>query len=144
MKSKLIILFILVFILPNIFHGEIFSRFADPNKDYLERIKGEWVFSNRKYLYEFTDVFVRKIDGFRYYKYKSSKHPGYDNFLFAIFKSRKTGVSFFTRGNWDKKRGFIHTSSRIRFIGKDKFMVFSKDNMNEIYFTAKRYVQKQK
>lgn len=144
MKNKLLILPILLLMIPSIFQGEIFSKFADENKDYLERIKGEWVFNNRKYLYEFTDVFVRKIDGNRYYKYKSSKYPRYNNFLFSIFKSRKTGVSFFCRGNWDKKRGFIHTSSRIRFIGRDKFIVFSKNDMNEIYFTAKRYVQKQK
>ena len=144
MRNRLLILFILMFFIPNIFQGEIFSKFADPNEDYMKRIKGEWVFSNRKYLYEFTDIFVRKIDGFRYYKYKSSKYPRYDNFLFAIFKSRKTGISFFCRGNWDKERGYIHTSSRIRFIGRDKFIVFSKDDMNEIYFTAKRYVQKKK
>lgn len=126
------------------FQGEIFSRFAEVNNDYLERIQGKWVFSNRKYLYEFTDIFVRKIDGFKYYKYKSSKYPRYDNFLYSIFKSKKTGVSFFCRGNWDKQRGFIHVSSRIRFIGKNKFVVFSKDDLNEIYFTAKRYFQTQK
>ena len=134
------ILFPIVFLLllPLLYHGEIFSRFADVNKDYFERISGKWVFSNRKFIYEFTDIFVRKIDGFRYYKYKSSKYPRYDNFLYAIFKSRKSGISFFCRGNWDKKRGFIHVSSRIRFIGKDKFIIFSKDDINEIYFTAKR------
>lgn len=144
MRNRVIILLLLMVFVPLSFHGEIFSRFADPNDDYMERIKGEWVFSNRKYLYEFTDIFVRKIDGMKYYKYKSSKYPKYDNFLFAIFKSRKTGVSFFCRGNWDKKRGFLHTTSRIRFIGRDKFIVFSKDDMNEIYFTAKRYVHKKK
>jgi len=141
MKKKMILFLAGLFILPLFFQGEIFSRFADANKDYMNRIHGAWVFSNRNYVYEFTNVFVRKIDGFRYYKYKSSKYPRYDNFLYAIFKSRKTGVSFFCRGNWDEKRGFVHVSSRIRFIGKNKFIVFRKDDSNEIYFTAKKYVQ---
>ena len=141
MIKRISVLLIILVFLPLMFHGEIFSRFADQNKDYFERIQGKWIFSNRRFVYEFTDVFVRKIDGFRYYKYKSTKYPKYDNFLYAIFKSKKTGISFFCRGNWDKKRGFIHVSSRIRFIGGDKFIVFSKDDMNEIYFTAKRIDQ---
>lgn len=135
-----VLLAIFVF-LPLMYQGEIFSRFADHDKDYFKRIQGKWLFSNRRFVYEFTDIFVRKIDGFRYYKYKSTKYPKYDNFLYAVFKSKKTGISFFCRGNWDKKRGFLHVSSRIRFIGKDKFIVFSKDDMNEIYFTAKRIDQ---
>ncbi len=141
MKKKILLLSSFLFLIPLMYQGEIFSRFADANKDYHERIKGKWVFSNRQFVYEFTDIFVRKIDGFRYYKYKSTKYPRYDNFLYAIFKSKKSGISFFCRGNWDKKRGFIHVSSRIRFIGRDKFIVFSKDDINEIYFTAKRIVQ---
>ena len=140
MKNLKILLFILIF-LPVMAGSEIFSNFADPDKDYMERIKGNWIFSDRPYVYEFTDVFVRKIDGFMYFKYKSTKYPRYDLFIYSIFKSRKTGISFFCRGNWDEKRGFIHVSSRIRFIGKDKFLVYSKDDINEIYFTAKRYVQ---
>lgn len=141
MRKRILILIVFLIFLPSMYQGEIFSRFADVNKDYLERIRGKWVFSNRKFVFEFTDIFVRKIDGFRYFKYKSSKYPRYDNFLYAIFKSRKSGISFFCRGNWDKKRGFIHVSSRIRFIGKDKFIVFSKDDINEIYFTAKRFYE---
>jgi len=127
-----------LFLFPVSYFGELFSQFADADTNYLKKIKGKWVFSDRRYMYEFTDIFVRKIDGFRYYKYSSTKYPGYENFIYAIFKSRKTGVSFFCRGNWDKKRGFLHVSSRIRFVGNDKFIVYSKDNMNEIYFTAKR------
>jgi len=138
MKRKLIFLLIILFIFPLTYYGELFSNFADVNTDYLKRIRGKWVFSDRRYAYEFTDIFVRKIDGFRYYKYKSTKYPRYENFIYSIFKSRKTGISFFCRGNWDEKRGFMHVSSRIRFIGDNKFIVFSKDNMNEIYFTAKR------
>ncbi len=135
---KNVVLIILFFGLVGNNYGEIFGKFADINKDYMNRIKGKWIFSDRNYIYEFTDTFVRKIDGFLYYRYKSSKYPRYSNFIYAIFKSKKTGVSYFCRGNWNKNRGFIHVSSRIRFIGEDKFIVYSKDDNREIYFTAKR------
>ncbi len=121
--------------------GELFSRFADSDKESLKKIIGTWKFSNRNYLYEFTDTYIKKIDGFFYYRYKSSKYPRYDNFIYSIFKSKKTKVSFFCRGNLDKKSGFIHVSSRIRFIDNNKFIVYKKDNQREVYFTAVRIVQ---
>ncbi len=138
MKKSVIIVLFTVQLITALSFGEVFTKFAEVNKDYEDRIIGKWIFSNRSYVYEFTNIFVRKIDGFHYFKYKSSKYPGYEGFLYAIFKSKKTSISFFCRGNWDKKRGLVHVSSRIRFIGKDKFVVFSKNNINEIYFTAKR------
>ncbi|MEN8153873.1 MAG: hypothetical protein ABFR75_07595 [Acidobacteriota bacterium] len=138
---KKYIFFSIVFIFSINIFGELFSQFADSDKESLKNIIGIWKFSDRNYLYEFTDTFVRKIDGFFYYKYRSSKYPRYDNFIYSIFRSRKTDVSFFCRGNWDKKRGFVHVSSRIRFIGDNKFVVYKKENPRKVYFTAVRVDQ---
>lgn len=138
---KKLIVFFIISVISLYSMGELFSRFADSDKESLKKIIGKWKFSNRNYLYEFTDTYVKKIDGFFYYRYKSSKYPRYENFIYSIFKSKKTKVSFFCRGNWDKKSGFAHVSSRIRFIDNNKFIVYKKDNQREVYFTAVRIVQ---
>lgn len=119
-------------------YSEIFINFAVPDTNYMKKIEGKWTFSESRYLYEFTKTFSRKIDGLPYYLYKSSKYLNYYSLIYAIFKSKKTGISFFCRGNWSRRRGFQYSVSRIVFKGNDKFVVYSKDNPKEVYFIAKR------
>jgi hypothetical protein len=137
----------LILILTSVFGARIqaleksFSSFAVKDVEKMKLIIGKWRISDRPYMYEYTNDFARRIDGFAYYKYKISQYPGNENNIYAIFKSKKTGKSYFCRGNWHRKWGFRYSASRIVFKGKDKFIVYSKDNSRKIYFSAKR-VQK--
>ena len=138
------ILLIFVFISIFVFNtriealGKSFSTFAVADTEKMKLVIGKWKISDRPYLYEYTDDFVRRIDGFAYYRYKISQYPRDNNNIYAIFKSKKTGKSYFCRGNWHSKWGFRYSSSRIVFKGKDKFIVYTKANPRKIYFVAKR------
>jgi hypothetical protein len=118
--------------------GESFSTFAVPDTEKMKLIIGKWKISDRPYLYEYTNDFVSRIDGFAYYRYKISQFPHNENNIYAIFKSKKTGKAYFCRGNWHRKWGFRYSASRIIFKGKDKFIVYTRANPRKIYFVAKR------
>lgn len=120
-----------------VFSMESFRTFAVKDTDKMELIKGKWKLTDRPYLYEYTDNYMRRIDGFAYYLYKVSQYPR-RVYLYAIFKSKKTGKSYFCRGRWDSKFGFQYSSSRIVFKGKDLFVVFSKDDPTDVFFIAER------
>ena len=145
-KTKKINLFLLTFVFISIFLYNVrlealeksFSSFAVEDSEKMELIIGKWKISDRPYLYEYTDDFVRRIDGFAYYRYKISQYPQNNNNIYAIFKSKKTSKSYFCRGNWHWKWGFQYSASRIVFKGKDKFIVYSKENPRKIYFVAER------
>ncbi len=138
MNKKIFRILIFLFLIRLTLSPEIFVKFAKPDKDYMARVQGKWIFSGSRYLIEFTNSFSRKIDGLSYYLYKNSKYPKNFDFIYAIFKSKKTGISYFCRGVWSKRMGFRYSVSRIKFRGRDKFFVYSKNDPNRIYFTAKR------
>lgn len=120
-----------------VFGIESFSTFAVKDTDKMELIKGKWKLTGRPYLYEYTDDYMRRIDGFAYYRYKVSQFPR-KVYLYAVFKSKKTGKSYFCRGRWDSKYGFQYSSSRIVFKGKDLFVVYTKDDPTDVFFVAER------
>lgn len=120
-----------------LFGIESFSTFAVQDKEKMELIKGKWKLTGRPYLYEYTDDYMRRIDGFAYYRYKVSQFPR-RHYLYSIFKSKKTGKLYFCRGRWDNKYGFQYSSSRMVFKGKDLFIVYSKDDPDEVFFIAER------
>ncbi len=119
---------------------EAFSSFAEVDTDMMKLILGKWSHSGRSYIYQYTDEYVRRIDGFQYFKYSISQFR--DNNMYAIFKSKKTGKSYFCRGKWHSKYGFQYSASRIEFKGQDRFIVYCKDNSNEIFFIADRIKEK--
>jgi hypothetical protein len=121
-----------------------FSSFAVEDIEKMKLIIGKWRISDRSYMYEYTNDFARRIDGFAYYRYKISQYPGNENNIYAIFKSKKTGKSYFCRGNWHRKWGFRYSASRIVFKGKDKFIVYSKNNSRKTYFSAERVQENEK
>ena len=123
-----------------VFGIESFSTFAVKDTDKMELIKGKWKLTGRPYLYEYTGDYMRRIDGFAYYRYKVSQFPR-RVYLYAVFKSKKTGKSYFCRGRWDNKYGFQYSSSRIEFKGKDLFIVYTKDDPNDVYFVAERVTE---
>jgi len=149
-RSLSILLFASILILISVFDSQIqaleksFSSFAVVDVEKMKLIIGKWRMSDRPYLYEYTDDFARRIDGFTYYRYKISQFPRNENNIYAIFKSKKTGKSYFCRGNWHRKWGFRYSASRIVFKGKDKFIVYSKDNPRKIYFIAERMQKDEK
>lgn len=115
---------------------QAFSTFAEADTEMMKLIIGKWSISDRPYIYEYTDEFMRRIDGFQYFKFTISQFR--DNNMYALFKSKKNGKSYFCRGKWHNKYGFQYSASRIVFKGKDKFIVYSKDNPREIFFVAER------
>jgi hypothetical protein len=119
---------------------EAFSTFAEADTEMMKLIIGKWSISDRPYIYEYTDEFMRRIDGFQYFKYTISQFRDKNN-MYAIFKSKKNGKSYFCRGKWHNKYGFQYSASRIVFKGKDKFIVYSKDNPGEIFFMAERITE---
>ncbi|MDQ1351932.1 MAG: hypothetical protein QG657_2238 [Acidobacteriota bacterium] len=116
---------------------QAFSTFAEADTEMMKLILGKWSISDRPYIYEYTNEFMRRIDGFQYFKFTISQFRDNKN-MYAIFKSKKNGKSYFCRGKWHNKYGFQYSASRIVFQGKDKFIVYSKDNTQEIFFVAER------
>lgn len=116
---------------------ESFSTFAEIDTEMMSLIKGKWQHTGRPYLYEYTGEYMTRIDGFAYYRYRVSQYPR-ANFMYAVFKSKKTGKSYFCRGRWDNKYGFQYSSSRIEFRGNDRFIVYTKNDAEEVYFIAER------
>ncbi len=149
-RNLSMLVFASIFILISVFGAQIqalekaFSSFALADIEKMKLIIGQWRMSDRFYVYEYTDDFVRRIDGFPYYRYKISQFPRNENNIYAIFKSKKTGKSYFCRGNWHRKWGFRYSASRIVFKGKDKFIVYSQDNPREIFFVAERIQKDEK
>lgn len=118
-----------------------FSTFAVQDEEKMKLMIGTWIFTGRPYAYEFTDEFVRRVDGFPYFRYKVSQYPR-NTYLYSVFKSKMTGKLYFCRGKWDSRYGFQYSSSRIEFRGKDLFIVYSKDEPGEVYFIADRIKKK--
>ncbi len=116
---------------------QAFSTFAEVDTELMKLIIGKWSISDRPYIYEYTDEFMRRIDGFQYFKFTISQFRDNNN-MYAVFKSKKTGKSYFCRGKWHSKYGFQYSTSCIVFKGKDKFIVYSKDNPRELFFVAER------
>lgn len=116
---------------------QAFSTFTEADTEMAKLIIGKWSISDRPYIYEYTNEYMRRIDGFPYFKYTISQFRDNNN-MYAVFKSKKNGKSFFCRGKWHSKYGFQYSASRIEFKGKDKFIVYSKDNPREIFFVAER------
>lgn len=134
--------FVLIFA-GRMFGIESFSTFADVDTEMMSLIKGKWQLTGRPYLYEYTGDYMTRIDGFAYYRYRVSQFPR-ANFMYAVFKSKKTGKSYFCRGRWDSKYGFQHSSSRIEFKGKDRFIVYSKNDDGDVFFIAERLKEEDK
>ena len=110
---------------------------GDVHEPSIKFIKGQWIAEGSQFLFEFTNQPVKKIYGLKYYLYRTLPRSRSRIFIFTIIKSKKTGRLYFARGKY-QDGGFVCSVSKIMFIGKNKMIVYEKDNPKEIYFTAKR------
>ncbi|MCP4152554.1 MAG: hypothetical protein GY757_32760 [bacterium] len=134
--KKIIILIIVLFncvYLP----GE--TKYVEDTK-MMKRIVGKWVISDRPYIYEYTTDFFQRINGFLYNRFKISPNSR-ENRIYTIWRSPKTGRSYFCRGKWYSRWDFRYSASRIVFKNDNKFIVYSKDNPNIVYFVAQRVTE---
>lgn len=113
---------------------------GDVHEPSIKLIRGQWIVGDSQFLFEFTNQPVKKIYGLKYYSYQTLPRSRSRIFIFTIIKSKKTGRLYFARGKL-QDGGFVGSVSRLRFIGKNKLIVYKKDKHNEVYFTAKRKIR---
>lgn len=108
----------------------------------LNLLKGEWRVCETGQIFSFTDTFARRLYGLKYFYYYTSVNPKSKIFLFTIVKSNKTGRLYFARGEYKYRSGdFYSSTSRIRFRGKNRLVVYSKDNYRQVLFEADRIIR---
>jgi len=140
-KKLWYILMLLFFIgLPFQSRGELLSQLGKVDETALNRISGKWIvqLDGINYIHSYTMDFVCRIDGLKYYSYNRVGGRSTYPFIYTIVKSKKTGRFYFARGYY-KNGNLVGSTSRIKFISKDAFYVYSDKNPDEIYFAARRY-----
>lgn len=140
-RFLMIILFLLIFTGTHL----LADRLMDIGSEYengLHLIKGEWRVCETGHIFSFTDKFARRLFGLKYFYYYTSVNPKSKIFLFTIVKSKKTGRLYFARGEYKYRDGaFYSSTSRIRFRGKNRLVVYSKENHKKILFEADRIIR---
>ena len=111
------------------------------DKTSIKKIKGKWLVRGSDYLFDFSDKPSHKIFGLQYYRYRTLPEAKYRQFIFTIVKAKKDGTLFFARGKYQQGR-FVGTVSKMAFKGKNKLIVFEKNNYRRVYFTAVIYLKK--
>lgn len=140
-RHFMVLVFLLYFIsIP--LTGELLLEIGDVHETSLKLIKGQWQILETGAIFDFTDRPARKLFGLEYYYYHTSRNFRNKIYLFTIVKSNKTGRLYFARGEY--RNGHFHSStSRIRFRGKNRFLVYSKDDYRQVLFEAVR-IRKEK
>ncbi len=113
------------------------------DKASVKKIKGKWLVHGSNYLFDFSDKPTHKIFGLQYYNYRTLPESKYRQFIFTIVKAKKNGTLYFARGKHQQGK-FVGTVSKMVFKGKNKLIVFEKNNSRKVYFTATRYFKKDK
>ena len=112
------------------------SQIGEVDLDAVEKIKGQWLIRESRFVLRFTDRFAGMVDGLKYFHYKrvgtNPSHP----YIYTIVKSKKSGHYFFARGYYQDKRLYGSTSKIV--LKKDQIIVYSEKNPLEIYFKALR------
>ena len=142
MKNIMIILLCLFFLLSAPLAGEMLCEIGTEHENSLQLIKGEWFIRESGAFFNFTGNFARKLYGLKYFRYHTSKNFRNKIYLFTIVKSDKTGRLYFARGEY-KNGQFFNSTSRIRFRGKNNFVVYSRDSHRQILYEAVRIVKKE-
>ena len=112
------------------------SQIGEVDLEAVEKIKGQWLIQESRFILQFTDRFAGMVDGLKYFHYKrlgtSPRYP----YIYTIVKSKKSGNYFFARGYYQDKRIYGNTSKIV--LKKDQIIVYSETNPQKIYFKALR------
>jgi hypothetical protein len=112
------------------------SQIGKVDLDAVEKIKGQWLIKESRFVLQFTDRFAGMVDGLKYFHYKRvGTNPRYP-YIYTIVKSKKSGNYFFARGYYQDKRLYGSTSKIV--LKKDQIIVYSEKNPQKIYFKALR------
>jgi len=112
------------------------SKIGEVDLDAVEKIKGQWLIQESRFVLRFTDRFAGMVDGLKYFHYKRlGTNPGHP-YIYTIVKSKKSGNYFFARGYYQDKRLYGSTSQIV--LKKDQIIVYSEKNPKKIYFKALR------
>jgi len=112
------------------------SQIGEVDLEAVEKIKGQWLIKESRFVLQFTDHFAGMVDGLKYFHYKrmgtSPRYP----YIYTIVKSKKSGNYFFARGYYQDKRLYGSTS-KIE-LQKDQIIVYAEKEPQKIYFKAYR------
>ncbi len=101
---------------------------------------GKWSIDEGKYQFDYTDEFVCRAEGVRFFRFYTSQKPKSEEYIWTVLQSPKTGKYYLSRALYRGGRAFGFSTSLIYFIGSDRFIVMSQKNSNEVYFEAERIV----
>ena len=119
-----------------------FIDVARPEEKIFELMMGKWLIDEGKHFFEYTDEFVCRAEGMRFFRFYTSQKPKSKEYIWTVLKSPKTGKYYLSRALYRGGRAFGFSTSIIYFIGSDRFIVMSQKNTNEVYFEAERIVNK--
>jgi hypothetical protein len=112
------------------------SQIGEVDIDAVEKIRGQWLIKDSRFILHFTNRFAGMVDGLKYFHYKrlgtSPRYP----YIYTIVKSKQSGNYFFARGYYQDDRLFGSTS-KIE-LKKNHIIVYSEKNPQKIYFKALR------
>jgi hypothetical protein len=112
------------------------SQIGEVDLNAVEKIKGQWLIQDSRFILQFTNRFAGMVDGLRYYHYKRlGTNPRYP-YIYTIVKSKKSGNYFFARGYYQDKRLYGSTSKIV--LKKNQIIVYSEKDPKKIYFKAQR------
>jgi len=112
------------------------SQIGEVDFEAVEKIKGQWLIQESRFILQFTDHFAGMVDGLKYFHYKRlGTNPHYP-YIYTIVKSKESGNYFFARGYYQDKRLYGSTS-KIE-LKKDQIIVYSEQNPLKVYFKALR------
>jgi len=118
------------------------SQMGEVDLEAVEKIKGQWLIQESRFILQFTDHFAGMVDGLKYFHYKrmgtSPRYP----YIYTIVKSKKSGNYFFARGYYQDERLYGSTS-KIE-LKKDQIIVYSEKDPQEVYFKALRLAEEEK
>jgi len=121
--------------------AELLIEIGDVDIDAVQNLKGLWVIENSRYTFDFTDQFVCRINGQKFFLYKRNNTNSADPWVYTIVKSKRTKQWYFSRGNYRDGR-FYGSTSRIVFEDKNNITVYSGTDPRKVFFRAGRYVPK--
>lgn len=120
--------------------AQSFVDVAKPEEQIFRLMKGQWSIDDGKYQFEYTDEFVCRAEGMRFFRFFTSQKPKSREYIWTVLRSSKSGKYYLSRALYRGGRAFGFSTSIIYFIGPDRFIVMSQKNSNEVYFEAERIV----
>jgi hypothetical protein len=137
------LIFAALLLLTGLAYAPMLDEVGSVDRTSIKRMKGKWLVRGSNYLFDFSDKPVRKIFGLQYYRYRTLPESKYRQFIYTIVKAKKNGTLYFARGKYHQGQ-FVGTVSKMAFSGKNRLIVYEKNNSRQVYFTATRYFNRHK